>query len=138
MNEAMRNNIFSEISSIADPVLISSTQFFEGNEDAASIGRNVVPHPGIEIFRNVFRDLAERPDVSGIYMMIADANPLLNWPFTDTVYIAGTIPTTELSKFLRPLQPDETGPVSEFEYDVPQAITEKHPGEPVQLAWWDS
>lgn len=138
MNEEKRDRIFHEISERLDPVLISVANFFEGNEYDASIGRCLNPHPGIGTFKTIFEKLQQRPDVSGIYMLVADANPALDWPFTDTVYITGNISTEELSTFLAPLQPDEVGNIAEFDYEVPEAILEKHPEEKIQLVWWDS
>lgn len=138
MNEEKRNRIFNEISKRLDPVLVSADNFFEGNEYEASIGRRLNPHPGIVAFKTIFEQLQARPDVSGIYMLITSANPEMSWPFTDTVYIIGNISTGELLNILAPLQPDETGSVGEFDYEVPEAILEKHHGEEIKLVWWDS
>jgi len=54
------------------------------------------------------------------------------WPFTDWVFVVGTIPQHELADALAPLQPDDVGPP---EYAVPEAITQHDA--PVLVAWWD-
>lgn len=138
MDNEKRNSIFSELAFTTEPVLVSCFRFFDGNEDDNSIGGGLQPHPGIDLFKQTFEQLAGRHNVSGVYMSVSDNNRLSDWPFTDTVYVVGSISCEELTDILQPLQPDEVGPITEFDYDVPESILQKHQGEKIQLIWWDN
>ena len=108
--------------------------FFDGNDDEASIGCNLIEHPGINVFRQVLLHLLDRADVVAVYAQISEVDPGEEcWPFADWVFVVGTIPQHELADALAPLQPDDVGPP---EYEVPEAITRQHDA-PVLVAWWD-
>lgn len=116
-------------------VVIPIQRFFDGNDDPASLGCNLIEHPGIEAFREKLMALLNRPDVKEIYAAIAEIDPGKDcWPFTDTLFVVGTISLDELRGILKPLQPDEVGPGEHFE--IPSPIKLRH-REPVLAAWWD-
>ena len=46
--------------------------FFEGNHDEASVAPNLVPHPGMDTFRCVLREIAARPDVAHVVAQISE------------------------------------------------------------------
>jgi hypothetical protein len=116
-------------------VVISVEHFFDGNDDLASIGCNLTEHPGIDAFREILTGLLRRPDVEAVYARIAEIDPGKNcWPFTDTLFVVGTISPDELQSILKPIQPDEVGPGEQFE--IPSPIKRMHQG-PVLAAWWD-
>lgn len=117
------------------PQIVPVEVFFDGNNDNASMGCNLTKHPGIAAFRTIFLGLLQRPDVVAAYAQISEADPGEEfWPFADLVFIVGTIPREELTRYLAPLQPDDVGPPGDFV--VPEAIARQHEA-PVLVAWWD-
>ena|ERR1700761_6819499 len=115
--------------------IVSVERFFDGNDDPGSIGCNLMEHPGVDVFRNLLTGLLQRSDVQAVYARISELDPgEESWPFTDTVFVVGTISPEELRDILSPLQPDEID--SGETYGLPKAIKQKHK-EPVLAAWWD-
>src|SRR6058998_865718 len=125
MDIAKRNKLIEELAKQGAPQVVSIERFFDGNDDPGSIGCNLRDHPGIDHFRATLIALARRGDVEGVYARIAELAPGEGcWPFTDTVFVVGTISLTELAKILAPLQPDEVGPGEHF--GIPPLIIERH------------
>jgi hypothetical protein len=123
------------LSSQSQPQVVPIDQFFDGNDDIASIGCNLIEHPGIEGFRSIFEALRQRPDVEAIYAQIAELDPGEDfWPFTDTVFVVGSISRKELRSIVRHLEPDDVEPGENF--NLPQAIRDRHAG-PILGIWWD-
>jgi len=128
------NDLKAKLSSRPEPQVVPIDVFFDGNDDEASIGCNLIEHPGINVFRQVLLHLLDRADVVAVYAQISEVDPGEEcWPFADWVFVVGTIPQHELANALAPLQPDDVGP---HEYEVPEAITRQHDA-PVLVAWWD-
>ena len=125
----------AELADQPEPQIIPIERFFDGNDDPASLGANLFPHPGINAFRDAFLDLKKRPDVEAIYAQISELDPGADsWPFTDTIFVAGAISPLELREILEPLEIDDV--FSAVGYNVPASIAEKHGGR-VWAAWWD-
>ena len=115
--------------------LVAIGQYFDGNDDEASIGCNLMEHPGIDAFREVLVDLTKRSDVAAVYALISEVDPGEDfWPFTDTIVVFGTIAASELADNLRELEPDEVG--SAVDFGIPEEILSKHAA-PALAAWWD-
>jgi hypothetical protein len=115
--------------------IVGVEQFFDGNQDEGSIGCNLSEHPGLDAFRNVLVGLLRRPDIEAVYAQIAEIDPGAGvWPFTDTVFVVGSIAVAELARLFTPLQPDEVAPANEEM--VPSRIRETHRDQ-VLYAWWD-
>lgn len=130
-----RDQLIARLAAQPEPLLVEIGEFLAGNDDLASIGCNLPEHPGMDTFRRVFDRLAARADVESIHAQIAELDPGGDgWPFADTVYVAGTLPTAELARALAPLQPDEVGLVAPE--DVPPGLGQR-PGTRVHFAWWD-
>jgi hypothetical protein len=128
------DDLKAKLSSQPEPQVVPIDVFFDGNDDEASIGCNLIEHPGINVFRQVLLHLLDRADVVAVYVQISEVDPGEEcWPFADWVFVVGTIPQHELADALAPLQPDDVGPP---EYEVPEAITRQHDA-PVLVAWWD-
>jgi len=128
------DDLKAKLSAQADPQVVPIDVFFDGNDDEASIGCNLIEHPGINVFRQILLGLLDRADVVAVYAQISEVNPGEDyWPFADWVFVVGTMPQHELAHALAPLQPDDVGP---SEYKVPEAITRQHDA-PVLVAWWD-
>jgi hypothetical protein len=115
---------------------VPAEEFFDGNDDHASIGCNLSPHPGVGRFRDVLLGLLRRPDVEAVYMIISELDPGPDgWPFTDTALVVGQISLEELQAAVALLQPDD---VRAFESDrIPSSVSDRHRQAPVLVVWWD-
>jgi hypothetical protein len=115
------------------PWIVSAERFFDGNDDANSIGWYVTPYPGIDTFRDLLMGLLQRSDVEAVYARLVELD--LNedvWPSTDLFFVVGTISPDELQKILSPLMPIEVCPVK---FAVPEIIKRRHHA-PVVAARW--
>ncbi|HTB85769.1 MAG TPA: hypothetical protein VK742_19150 [Candidatus Sulfotelmatobacter sp.] len=108
-----------------EPWLAPIEQFFDGNDDAGSIGWDTDPYPGIEVYRDLLTGLSRRPDVQAVYAQLSelDLNERDVWASADMVYVVGTISADEVRNILSPLQPVE---VVSIEFAVPEFIKQKH------------
>ncbi|MGY0613452.1 hypothetical protein [Luteimonas sp. A501] len=124
-----------ELETKPEPQLVQLERFFDGNDDEGSIGCNLVPHPGIPLFRDTLLGLLQRQDVTAVYALITELDPGDDaWPFTDTVLVAGTIKPEVLSDALAALQPDyvtsaDPDELGKLEIDQPVTVA--------VTAWWD-
>lgn len=135
MDASKRKRLIEELSQQEKWPVVSIDRFFDGNDDLGSIGCNLDEHPGIDVFRDTLVGLTKRADVEAVYAHIAEIDPGEGcWPFTDTVFVAGSISANQLEKLLEPLVPDEIGPACEF--GVPESVSGKH-SVPILAAWWD-
>ncbi len=122
MNLSKCRSLKADLEAADEPALVPAERFFDGNDDAASIGCNLAKHPGIERFREVLMGLLRRPDVRSVSLVISDPDPGEEyWPFTDLALVAGDIPDLELRRTLAPLKPDEVGPAEDGDF-VPEAV----------------
>lgn len=135
MDTNKRNHLIEKLSREPEPQLVPIAEFFDGNDDLGSIGCNLIEHPGIDVFRTVFAQVALRPDVTAIYAQIAELDPGEgSWPFSDTVLVVGSIAEDELKALLAPLEPDEIGQAEDF------GISDMHlenRNDRILVAWWD-
>ncbi len=132
MDESKCKSLKSELAEQEEPQIVSIERFFAGNDDAASIGCNLVDHPGIDLFRSVLTGLLKRSDVNAVYAKIAELDPGPDcWPFTDTVIVIGSIRSEDLQKALSPLHPTDVGLDRSF-----KKLALSHGGQSL-VAWWD-
>jgi len=123
------------LASRSEPLFVTPEQFFDGNGDVGSIGCNLTEHPGMTKFRNIVVGLETRPDVEAVFLQICEVETAADiWPFSDSIWLAGTISVEELKRLLAPLKPDEVG-LRETFYKAP-AFPVEHKGQ-VLFAWWD-
>jgi hypothetical protein len=135
MDDTKCTALKAELAAQPEPQVVSIERFFDGNDDLGSIGCNLLEHPGLEVFREVLEGLQRRPDVEAVYARISELDPGDGcWPFTDTLFIVGTIPPEELRRALSPLEPDEVDDGDS--YGIPPTILQQHRA-PVLAAWWD-
>ncbi len=131
-----RTMLIHSLAEVQEPQVLPIQRFFDGNTDDNSIGCNLEKHPGIETFKEAFTSLEQRPDVEAIYAVIGE---LIvgegRWPFTDTLYIAGTIPMPELEAAVAELKPDYVGEIAAVR--VPMEIATQHGAGPYRTVWWD-
>ena len=125
----------AQLAAQPQPPLVTIERFFEGNDDPGSIGCNLLPHPGVDVFRDVLVGLLRRPDVAAVYAQITELDPGGDiWPFTDTIAVVGTISAAELRRAVEPLQPDEVGPAAQM--GISPVLGDTH-RTPVLGVWWD-
>jgi hypothetical protein len=130
-----RHRLVEALLSKPEPQLVPIAIFFDGNDDLGSIGCNLMPHPGIAVFRSTFARIAKRPDVEAIYAQIAEVDPGEDsWPFADTVFVVGSIAANDLVSELSTLEPDEVGDAEDF--GVTPDLLANHTS-PILAAWWD-
>ncbi len=75
MDESKCAALKAELASQQPSPVVTIERFFDGNDDAASIGCNLIEHPGIEFFREVLLGLKRRDDVVAVYAQIAELDP---------------------------------------------------------------
>jgi hypothetical protein len=135
MDITKRNHLVEQLAAQPAPQLVPIATFFDGNDDLGSIGCNLMEHPGIDAFRETFARIARRRDVGAVYAQIAEVDPGDDcWPFSDTVFVVGTLHADELAAELKALEPDEVGSGEDF--GIPAALARKH-SSPILVAWWD-
>jgi hypothetical protein len=132
MDESKCTALKSELAEQEEPQIISIERFFDGNDDAASIGCNLTEYPGMDVFRDVLIGLLRRSDVQAAYAQIAELDPDEgSWPFTDTVIVIGSIPPDDLREAVSVLQPTDVGSDRDF-----SELAQKHGGRAL-VVWWD-
>lgn len=81
--------------------------FFEGNEDTASIAPNLDPHPGVQTFDRVLREIRERPEVSDVVLQVSEVMEGDDeWPFVEAAYVVTKASDEEVGEWASELQPD--------------------------------
>ena len=115
-----------------DEALVTVDQFFDGNDDLGSIGCNLSPHPGLDVFRRTLKTLEARPDVSGVWILMHDTDEG-DWPFSENVLVCGPITPESLSAATVAIAPSE---VRLLEPDRLADAGRRLTGV-VQLLWWD-
>ena len=123
-----------------EPHLVLIDQFFDGNEDAGSIGPdapggcNLSEHPGMATFREILTGLESHAEVEAVYAQIAELDPGAGqWPFADRVWVVGSIAQAELAQLLAPLAPNEVGASPE---PLAAQLGIYHKAA-VLMVWWD-
>lgn len=118
--------------------IVSLSDFFVGNEDFGSIGCNLNPMLGPQLFYEQLQSILSQPAVQDVLIEISDTNendpdPLM-WPFSDQIYILTTAAYEDISKWLAPLQPDEIE-ATHINDRVQEIALNK--GVKIYRAWWD-
>ncbi len=135
MDQEKSDVLKRELESQPEPQLVPIVRFFDGNDDEGSIGCNLVPHPGIELFRQQLLGLLKRPDVTAVHALITEVDPGDDaWPFSDTVVVTGGITPEALRTAIADLQPDEVGPADPDAIGTTLSQSERSSA---LVAWWD-
>jgi hypothetical protein len=128
---ALKNTLVGQ----TEPQLVPIGQFFEGNDDEGSIGCNLMPHPGIERFREVLVGLSKRPDVTGVFAVITELDPGEDmWPFSDTILVAGSMASESFGEAVAELEADEVGLAHPA---LVSALPPQARNGSALVAWWD-
>jgi len=122
-------------SNTAGPI-VSLEEFFDGNQDVASIGCNVRPYPGLDVFYDVLCNIRSRADVQDVLVEIHEIpDDERDWPFSERVYVLTSATPDVVCGWLGVLDPSE---VEEgWASEAPIAAPTLQPGMHVVGAWWD-
>ena len=126
---------------IKQPVLLTVDEFFDGNNDEASIAPNLDAKKPMTDYYKILKGLAENPKTIDAFAEIKEVmiydNGQLNdneWFYTDIIYFVGELTKEEIKEATKSLQPDEV------EYDTENRIkglSEKYKDKNVVYVWWD-
>ncbi len=137
--EEKRLALVNKLKLMKEPLIIPIREFLDGNiNDFGSIGCNIYPkHPGIEAFREKFNALLSRADVSEIYAHIREIEPdSESWPYTDTVYVVGTVSIKDVETETKHIEPTEVSLSSE-KFTVSGKSIELKKDQKILTLWWD-
>jgi hypothetical protein len=81
--------------------------FFDGNDDTASIGPNLDPHPGVRAFERVLVEIRGRPEVSDVVLQIGEVPEADEWPLANAAYVITSASPEEVHQWAEELEPDE-------------------------------
>lgn len=118
----------------SEPV-VSLELFFTGNSDPASIGCNLVPHPGVPRFAAVLGAIRSQPSVHDVLVGIDEIMGSDEWPFSGHVYVITTASVSEVAGWAADLRP-EVPNQGWWNPDQPPAV-EVTEGFHVVTLWWD-
>jgi hypothetical protein len=114
--------------------------FFEGNDDLASIGPNLDPHPGVSTFYRVLREIRSRAEVADVLVQIDEVLGGDEWPFVPIVYVITTASPEAVHGWAGELQPDDYVPAGDDGWVggvAPPGAPEVAPGFRVVGLFWD-
>lgn len=136
--KSRKEKLVEKINSLGYPdneIVVSLKDFFDGNNDRASIGPNIhVDQPSPQEFYKKLTELENSEMVERILVRIQDVEDL-DWPFTDTVYVISKLSLEEIKSKLTDLQPDEIH--EEWMYGKPINAPDLKNGYKIYSVWWD-
>jgi hypothetical protein len=126
---------------LKEPVYLTIDEFFDGNNDEASIAPNLSKKPKASEYYSILKKLSKNPKTINAFVEIKDVmiyqNGKLNdseWFYTDIVYFIGDLTKKEIEEATKSLMPDEVG------YDTGNGISgldEKYKNKKIVSVWWD-
>jgi hypothetical protein len=126
---------------IKQPILLTVDEFFDGNNDEASIAPNLIEKPNVAEYYKVLKNLSENPKVNSTFVKLNEVmiydNGKLNdneWFFADMVYVIGDLTKEEIKEFTKSLKPDDVEYDSEMEI---RNIDPKYKDKKIVYIWWD-
>lgn len=113
--------------------------FFAGNEDPASIGPNLDPHPGVGTFDQVLQEIRDRPEVSDVVLQVSEVpEGEGEWPFVEAAYVITTAEAEDVHAWAAELQPDPPTAGATWLYETPPPGAPPIPvGYRVVTLYWD-
>ena len=142
MDAEKRIQLIAKVNQICDPnapgpiPVVSLEDFFIGNDDMGSLGCNLLDHPGINHFYEIFNKLESQENVYQVLvgiMEIEEDHPEM-WPFSERVYVITSASIEELSNSVQTLQVDEIAEETEFELLPSPQIPNGYKN---YCLWWD-
>jgi hypothetical protein len=142
MDDAKRQNLVERIKMLGlccsdRPLpLVTLEEFFVGNDDFGSIGCNLTPMLGPQMFFERLNSIRSQPNVQDVFVEISEvAEDPTTWPFADRVYILTSGTPDEIKRWTADLQPDS---IQEgLLYGKPFSVPELRPGFKCYGVWWD-
>ncbi|MCE7007599.1 hypothetical protein LWC34_32965 [Kibdelosporangium philippinense] len=128
----MLADLLAEIASqegTAEPV-VPLELFFDGNDDPASIGCNLSPHPGVSRFASVLGSIRSQSSVHDVLVGIEEVMGPDEWPFSWHVYVVTTASAAEVAAWAAELRPETPSTGWDAAIEVP---SDHH----VVTLWWD-
>ena len=80
--------------------LVTLGEFFEGNDDWASIGYNLSDQPSPAEFHRLFASIEKRPDVADVRVQVQQMEDPDGWPSTDTIWIITCASPSDIREWL--------------------------------------
>jgi hypothetical protein len=123
VDAAARDRLLARIGDINDVTrprpLVTVEEFFDGNDDPASIGYNLPGPAGPQEFHRLLAGIAARPGVSDVRIEVKDLEDPDGWPSADTIWIFTTASLdTVRGWFPDHLSADEWSTADVGEHDV--------------------
>jgi hypothetical protein len=108
--------------------LVTIEEFFDGNDDPASIGYNLPDPPMPAEFAELLSSIARRDDVTDVRIEVKDLEIEDGWPSSDSIWIFTTAPLeTVKGWFPERLAPDDWRDVTALpdtveSYEIPAGV----------------
>lgn len=123
------------------PIYTSMDEFFDGNNDDASIAPNLEIKPTVSEYYKTFKNIARDNRCKGILVEIKDVmiyeDGRLNeneWFYTDVIYIIGSFSREEIIQKTAHLKPDEVDFTTEPNI---VGLNQNWKTESIIYIWWD-
>ena len=114
--------------------------FFADNEDEASIGPNLLPHPGVDTFARVLSELRALPEVADVVLQVGEVlEGDDEWPFVEAAYVITTATPERVHAWTSSLEPDApAGPEGGWLHgSTPPGAPTVPDGHRVVTLYWD-
>jgi hypothetical protein len=117
------------------PPLVTLEEFFDGNDDGASIWCNLPCSPKPHEVYAILKRIRERADVSDVKILVTQYDGGDEWPFSDTIFIATSANPEAVNAWLGgDYAPDEMTVCEAGGW--PDGLT-VGAGDIVVAGWWD-
>lgn len=124
-----------------EPVLLTLDEFFDGNNDEASIAPNFTEKPLIVEYYKSLKALADDPRNKAAFAEIKDVNIYPDghlrddeWFYTDGIYFIGDLTPEEVVAATAHLMPDEVDYCTDPRL---KNLHEQYKGSKIVYVWWD-
>lgn len=128
-------------SNLTSRVFLSVDEFFDGNNDEASIAPNPATKPKISEYYKTIKEILKNKKTLDAFVelnevLIYDNGQLHDneWFYTNTIYIVGDLSKEEIAKKTKPLFPSE---VNYTDDERILELNEKFKSKKIVYIWWD-
>ena len=126
---------------LSNPVFLTLDEFFDGNNDDASIAPNLDTKLNVSEYYKSLKNIENDTRIIGAFAELKDVmiyeNNRLNdneWFYTDIIYFVGDISKEEVAEKVKDLQPDE---VEYTEDERIIGLNNGYQGKKIVYVWWD-
>jgi hypothetical protein len=144
IDTAKRNKLVAKYDllnpNIKQPILLTVDEFFDGNDDEASIAPNLSVKPRMTEYYSILKKIVDNPKTIAAFaeikeVMIYDGKLNDNeWFYSDIIYFVGDLTKEEIKAATKSLMPDEVECDNE---DRIKMLNEKYADKNVVYVWWD-